>query len=94
MQKCAVVSGASRGFGRAVCDELAEHDWDVIALVRDPAGSHADRPGIQVVRYDVRESIPAALEAAIDGRTVNALINNAVEDAPSAALADVESQVS
>lgn len=90
MQKCAVVSGASRGFGRAACDELAEHGWDVIALIRDPAGSPAGRSGIQVVRYDVREGVPSELDAAIDERAVTALINNAVQGAPPAALAEVD----
>jgi NAD(P)-dependent dehydrogenase (short-subunit alcohol dehydrogenase family) len=81
-----VVTGASRGIGRAVALELARRGFDVVATMRDPAagtamtgelGAFADAAGsLRVERLDVTDPATIALP---DGLRV--LVNNAgVED--------------
>ncbi len=67
----AVVTGASRGLGRAVAVELAERGFDVIATMRDPAV--ADLPdGITVQRLDVTDPGDFAFPS-----DLSVLVNNA-----------------
>jgi NAD(P)-dependent dehydrogenase (short-subunit alcohol dehydrogenase family) len=80
---CAVVTGASRGIGRAVALELAARGFDVVATMRDPADGAtlpdeaAGAAGtLRVERLDVTD--PATIDLP-DGLQV--LVNNAgVED--------------
>jgi NAD(P)-dependent dehydrogenase (short-subunit alcohol dehydrogenase family) len=67
----AVVTGASRGIGRAVAIELAARGFDVVATMRDP-GDGADLTGMRVQRLDVTDPSTFALP---DGLRV--LVNNA-----------------
>ncbi|GAA1596046.1 SDR family oxidoreductase [Actinoplanes couchii] len=71
-----MVTGASRGFGRALALELAGRGWDVIAGVRD--GS-LDHPRIRTVVLDVREPVDDTLFG--DG-PIDVLVNNAGVGAP------------
>jgi len=73
----AVVTGASRGIGRAVAVELAARGFDVVATMRDPAdGDELRTAGMRVERLDVTDAASIALP---DGLRV--LVNNAgVED--------------
>lgn len=72
----AVVTGASRGIGRAVAIELANRGFDVVATMRDSdagAGLAAETSGrLEVARMDVND--PASIELP-DGLRV--LVNNA-----------------
>jgi NAD(P)-dependent dehydrogenase (short-subunit alcohol dehydrogenase family) len=81
----AVVTGASRGIGRAIATELARRGFDVVATMRDPAAgadleaAAADPDaagGLRLQRLDVND--PASIVLPTDLRV---LVNNAgVED--------------
>jgi NAD(P)-dependent dehydrogenase (short-subunit alcohol dehydrogenase family) len=72
-QGTAVVTGASRGIGRAVALELAGRGFDTVATMRNPAdGADLGRSGIRVERLDVTDPASIALP---DGLRV--LVNNA-----------------
>jgi NAD(P)-dependent dehydrogenase (short-subunit alcohol dehydrogenase family) len=76
----ALVTGASRGIGRAVAVELARRGFDVVATMRDPAageGLVAEGSGrLRVQRLDVND--PESIDLPDDLRV---LVNNAgVED--------------
>jgi len=69
----AVVTGASRGIGRAVAIELAARGFETIATMRDPAdGADLVAAGIRVERLDVTDPSTIVLP---DGLRV--LVNNA-----------------
>ena len=74
-----LVTGASRGIGKATADAFVAAGWRVVAGVRDPAGAGA--PGCHVVRLDVtdpasvREAVGAAHEIA--GGALDCVVNNA-----------------
>ncbi|MFD0440955.1 SDR family oxidoreductase [Streptomyces chartreusis] len=70
----ALVTGANRGFGRALAAELLSRGATVYAAARNPA--HVDLPGAQPIALDITDpvSVAAAAEATGD---VTLLINNA-----------------
>jgi NAD(P)-dependent dehydrogenase (short-subunit alcohol dehydrogenase family) len=91
--RLAVVTGSSRGLGAALTEHLADHGWDVVACVRTEAAALAiKRAGVKPVRQDVRDPVNEALLAAVRGRPVDALINNAGVGAPARPLADADPQ--
>jgi len=71
-----LVTGASRGIGRALALAARARGDRVIACVRDPATF--DEPGIEVLSLDVTstESVRAA-RAACSADTIDVLVNNA-----------------
>ncbi|MDX3116579.1 SDR family oxidoreductase [Streptomyces scabiei] len=70
----ALVTGANRGFGRALAAELLSRGATVYAGARNP--DHVDLPGAKPIALDITDpaSVTAAAQAA---RDVNLLINNA-----------------
>lgn len=78
--KTFLVTGASRGIGRAVAAELADRGGRVLAGTRGEAGNSWARPSIAPVHMDLgsRESIDASCDALGDELgQIDALVNNA-----------------
>ncbi|MGQ0846018.1 MAG: SDR family oxidoreductase [Sporichthyaceae bacterium] len=70
----ALVTGANRGFGRALAAELLARGATVVAGARNP--DSVDLPGVRAVRLDVTD--PASITAAANAfGDVTLLINNA-----------------
>ncbi|HET9730584.1 MAG TPA: SDR family NAD(P)-dependent oxidoreductase [Acidimicrobiia bacterium] len=67
----AVVTGASRGIGRAVAHELAARGFDTIATMRNPDDGR-DLDGVRVERLDVTDPASISLPAGL-----RVLVNNA-----------------
>ncbi|HEY2430443.1 MAG TPA: SDR family NAD(P)-dependent oxidoreductase [Acidimicrobiales bacterium] len=68
----AVVTGASRGIGRAVAVCLAEAGFDVVATMRDPAAGEGLPPSIRVTALDVTRP-----ETIVLPEGLRVLVNNA-----------------
>lgn len=73
MNKIAVVSGASRGIGQGVCQELSRRGWDIVATARGPVDEAAVRTGqdgqVLLHQADVTdEAQVGALAAAVTER--------------------------
>jgi len=86
--KLAIVTGASRGIGRAICLELAGCGYDIVAAYHtDHEGAAETLEGIrkagaegQIVAFDIRdpEKTQKAVSAILEEHpTVDALVNNA-----------------
>lgn len=86
MPKTIFVTGASSGFGRLICETLAETGHTVFASMRDPAGKNREHAeslrtkGMRVVELDVTDarSVDAAVAEvqAVHGQ-IDVLVNNA-----------------
>lgn len=68
-----VVTGASRGLGRAICERLLSRNIEVVGLARDVSGIPFDALGCDVSSYD--EVKAAAREVRRKGKPVSGLIN-------------------
>lgn len=78
----ALVTGASRGIGRAVTLELADRGWRVVAAMRNPDdGADLASELIEVVRLDVTDSSTYAVP-----EDLTLLVNNAGSDCQHAPL--------
>ena len=79
----ALVTGASRGIGRAVAIELDRRGFEVVASMRDPSAPHRLPATIEVRRIDVTD--PSTIDLP-GGLTV--LVNNAGADCENLSLED------
>jgi 3-oxoacyl-[acyl-carrier protein] reductase len=74
MKKFIVITGASKGIGRAAADALVEHGWSVIGVARK---KHADFPGefLEVDLQDPDKTEMLGHELAARGRVLGILNN-------------------
>lgn len=86
-KRCAVVTGASRGFGRALVDHLADEGWAVIGVVRS---EQAARAGVRWVNWDVTDPDVSALRSAVGDAPVDLLVNNAGAGSNQRSLSEVD----
>ena len=91
MNKLAVITGANRGLGRSLVEELSESGWNVIAIKRSPEvlEARAGSTDVITVQQDVRFGAGPELAEALNGRPVDLLINNAAQGAPHAELGTI-----
>ena len=75
MAETVLVTGASRGIGRATALELHERGWEVVATARDPR-TIADLPVTARVALDVTDAA-AVRSVAQEWPGVDAVVNNA-----------------
>lgn len=77
--KTVLITGASRGVGHGLVEEMLAAGWEVIGTVRDPdQGRDLARAGARMLALDVTD--PGSirqLAAELGGEPVHALINNA-----------------
>ena len=84
-QPTALITGASKGLGRALAGALAARGWRLVVDARTPGSLAAELPGAAVVAGDVTDpGHRGALAAAVDalGR-LDLLVNNASDLGPS-----------
>ena len=84
-QPTALITGASKGLGRALAGALAARGWRLVVDARAPGSLAAELPGAAVVAGDVTDpGHRGALAAAVDtlGR-LDLLVNNASDLGPS-----------
>lgn len=92
----ALITGGSRGLGRAIASELAARRWDVIATGRDPAALEATiretSARINGIAGDVTDRAHRDQLSAAVGSGLDLLINNAsyIGPSPLQELADID----
>ncbi|HEX6874372.1 MAG TPA: SDR family NAD(P)-dependent oxidoreductase [Nocardioidaceae bacterium] len=75
-----LITGASRGFGRACVEAFLGDGWDVVATAR--AAAPTELPGPTWVRWDVTDDDTRPLISALGGRPLDVLVNNAGRGTP------------
>ncbi len=85
-QSTAVITGASTGIGRAIARSLIDNGWRVFGSVRKPEDAETLRQGLgenftslifDVTDFTAIREASATVSDALEGRTLNALVNNA-----------------
>ncbi|MFD0900248.1 SDR family NAD(P)-dependent oxidoreductase [Actinomadura sediminis] len=79
--KTALITGASRGLGRALADELARDGWSLVVDARDPDALRAAAaglgPSVTAIAGDVADPAHRAALARAAGGGLDLLVNNA-----------------
>jgi NAD(P)-dependent dehydrogenase (short-subunit alcohol dehydrogenase family) len=82
----AIVTGASRGLGRALSEALVTRGWRLVVDARDPealAAAWADEPLVTPLAGDVTDSDHRRTLVTAAGPRIHALVNNASALGPS-----------
>jgi NAD(P)-dependent dehydrogenase (short-subunit alcohol dehydrogenase family) len=82
-QPTALITGASKGLGRAVAQALADRGWRLVVDARDPGPLAAELPLATVLAGDVTDPDHRAALAAAVGDRLDLLVNNASDLGPS-----------
>ena len=88
-----LVTGASRGIGRAVVELFSDSGWRVVAGVREPAAAeqaYAERPGVIVTHLDVTDPESIRAGVAVAERHAGGALTCVVSNAGYAVLGAVE----
>ena len=79
MNKTAIVTGASSGIGRAICEELLDMDYEIYGIGRDfsDAGSLLDNSDFHKVELDLLDTpnLENAVREIVKGETLDLLVN-------------------
>ena len=82
----AIVTGASRGLGRALAEALVARGWSLVVDARDPealAATWADEPRVTPLAGDVTDPEHLSALVAAAGPRIHGLVNNASALGPS-----------
>lgn len=91
VSRLAVVTGTSRGLGRATVIELCGRGWEVIAVSRAASGaSPLPARATELVTDIGTGGGVEAIARTVDGRPLDLLVNNAASGAPMVDLARVD----
>ena len=82
LRKVVLVTGASRGIGRAVCLRLARDGYDIIAVARDRGklealGVEVEAEGVSCTTLPLDLTESSAIASTLAGLDIDVLVNNA-----------------
>lgn len=85
MEKIAIVTGVTRGFGAAVATTLARDGWQVVGDGRGRLAEDAPRPSLEFVQGDMCDEAHRQdlTDAAVKAGAISLLVNNAGSLGPS-----------
>lgn len=86
--RTAVISGAARGFGAALCSTLLADGWTVYGIVRP--GSPLFGAAARRLEWDISRPCPREESAALAGARIDVVVNNAAVGSRQSSLPDVD----
>ena len=87
--RCAVISGAGRGFGAALAGALADDGWMVYGIVR-PDSAPARNAAVRYLDWDISRPCPGPVAEVLTGADLDVVVNNAAVGSRQNSLGDVD----